>query len=51
MGFAVSTTLRASFDDALARNVILGACSPPLARRAVEIDRQIGLLSRPSPTR
>ena len=76
MGFAVSTTLRASFEDALARTraaladqgfgvlteidmqatlkaklgedmeryVILGACNPPLAHRAVEIDRQIGLL-------
>lgn len=76
MGFAVSTTLRASFDDALARTraaladegfgvlteidmqatlkaklgedmeryVILGACNPPLAHRAVDIDRQIGLL-------
>lgn len=76
MGFAVSTTLRASFDDALTRTraaladqgfgvlteidmqatlkaklgedmeryVILGACNPPLAHRAVDIDRQIGLL-------
>jgi uncharacterized protein (DUF302 family) len=76
MGFAVSTTLRTSFDEALARTraaladqgfgilteidmqatlkaklgedmeryVILGACNPPLAHRAVDIDRQIGLL-------
>lgn len=76
MGFAVSTTLHASFDDALARTraaladqgfgvlteidmqatlkakldedmeryVILGACNPPLAHRAVDIDRRIGLL-------
>lgn len=76
MAFAVSTTLRASFDDALARTraaladqgfgvlteidmqatlkaklgedmeryVILGACNPPLAHRAVDVDRQIGLL-------
>ena len=76
MGFAVSTTLRSSFDDALTRTraaladqgfgvlteidmqatlkaklgedmeryVILGACNPPLAHRAVDIDRQIGLL-------
>jgi uncharacterized protein (DUF302 family) len=80
MSIALSTTLRASFDDAVARTrealaeqgfgvlteidmkatlskklgesagdelgdyVILGACNPPLAQRAVNIDRQIGLL-------
>ena len=80
MSIALSTTLRASFDDAVTRTrealaehgfgvlteidmkatlskklgesagdelgdyVILGACNPPLAQRAVNIARQIGLL-------
>lgn len=80
MSIALSTTLHASFDDAVARTrealaaqgfgvlteidmkatlskklgesageelgdyLILGACNPPLAQRAVHIDRQIGLL-------
>jgi uncharacterized protein (DUF302 family) len=80
MSIALSTTLRASFEDAVTRTrealaeqgfgvlteidmkatlskklgesagdelgdyVILGACNPPLAQRAVNIDRQIGLL-------
>ncbi|WP_328353414.1 DUF302 domain-containing protein [Mycobacterium sp. NBC_00419] len=80
MSIALSTTVRASFEDAVARTrealaaqgfgvlteidmkatlsnklgaaagdelgdyLILGACNPPLAHRAVSIDRQIGLL-------
>ncbi|OBG93609.1 ABC transporter [Mycobacterium sp. E136] len=76
MGIALSTSLKASFDDAVARTrealaeqgfgvlteidvkatlkkkldqdmenyLILGACNPPLAHRAIEVQRQIGLL-------
>ncbi|MGH3249209.1 MAG: DUF302 domain-containing protein, partial [Trebonia sp.] len=36
----VTATLRAGLGD----YVILGACSPPFAHRALEVDRSIGLL-------
>lgn len=76
MDLGLSTTLRTSFDDAVARTrkvladndfgvlteidvkatlkaklgqdmedyLILGACNPPLAHRAIDVNRQIGLL-------
>jgi|SRR3954469_4017330 uncharacterized protein (DUF302 family) len=40
----VQATMREKLDAAMEPYVILGACNPPLAHRALEIDRLIGLL-------
>ncbi|MGY1938431.1 MULTISPECIES: DUF302 domain-containing protein [Nocardia] len=40
----VRATLKAKLDENMEDYLILGACNPPLAHEAVEIDRQIGLL-------
>lgn len=44
MKATLSTKLGDAAGEALGPYVILGACNPPLAQRAVMIDRQIGLL-------
>ncbi|MEE4021994.1 DUF302 domain-containing protein [Gordonia sp. PKS22-38] len=40
----VKATLKAKLDEDMENYLILGACNPPLAHRALGIDRQIGLL-------
>lgn len=40
----VTSTLKHKLDEDMEDYVILGACNPPLAHRALGVDRQIGLL-------
>jgi uncharacterized protein (DUF302 family) len=40
----VKATLKAKLDEDMEDYLILGACNPALAHRAVSVDRQIGLL-------
>ncbi|KUI30605.1 ABC transporter [Mycobacterium sp. IS-1742] len=40
----VKSTLKNKLDEDMENYLILGACNPPLAHRAIGVDRQIGLL-------
>ena len=40
----VKATLKTKLGEDMENYLILGACNPPLAHRAINVDRQIGLL-------